>query len=492
VLTHLRYQVHKHEGAALPEELQPLADAGSAARQGELMQLVQQLQALAPPPAAPAGGGVPAQALMVELRPLQQAGAREIAAAHSQQAVAALDYRTLPQHIETQTRSAERVDADVIEIVGLLFEYVLNDEQLPDSVKALLSYLHTPFLKVALLDRQFFNLAQHPARQLLNSLVAAGERWVEPEGKHRSEVFQQIRLVVQRILDEFDDDLRQLSQLNFEFNQYLLQHARRVRLAEQRAQQAARGEDRLKEVRERVEGYLRRRTADAELPEAVRTLLFEPWASYLAFNLLRFGADSDPWRQAMEVVDSMLHYLQPQPPADDLARARLRQLHDRLEESLQHGLHTVGYDVDQGRRLIEALHGAHTAALAQPRCSAPSAAAAAADIEQTSTATEPDDPLLAELGALEFGTWFLFGADLPRREQYPLKLAWSNRRTQRYMFVNRLGQQAAMKHGPELAAALRAGELRILQPQTLQPFFERALERIAEQLRRRRPSTPPR
>src|SRR5690606_22525780 len=128
----------------------------------------------------------------------------------------------------------------------------------------------------------------------------------------------------------------------------------------------------------------------------------------------------DPWRRAVEMVDSMLHYLQPQPPADDLARVRLRQLRDRLEESLQHGLHTVGYDVDQGRRLIEALHDAHAAALAQPRCSAPSAAAAAADIEQTSTATEPDDPLLAKLGALEFGTWFLFGADLPRREQYPL------------------------------------------------------------------------
>ncbi|MFO1388905.1 hypothetical protein [Cellvibrio sp.] len=28
---------------------------------------------------------------------------------------------------------------------GMLFEYMLSDEHLPDSVKALLSYLHTPF-----------------------------------------------------------------------------------------------------------------------------------------------------------------------------------------------------------------------------------------------------------------------------------------------------------------------------------------------------------
>ena len=72
---------------------------------------------------------------------------------------------------------------------------------------------------------------QHPARLLLNALVAAGERWVEPEGKSKSDVFAQMKAVVKRILDDFDDDLGLFSQLAFEFNHYLRQHVRRVRLA---------------------------------------------------------------------------------------------------------------------------------------------------------------------------------------------------------------------------------------------------------------------
>jgi protoporphyrinogen oxidase len=91
---------------------------------------------------------------------------------------------------------------------------------------------------------------------------------------------------------------------------------------------------------------------------------------------------------------------------------------------------------------------------------------------------------MEKLSAVEFGTWFLFLANRPRKEQWEAKLAWSNPRTQHYMFVNRLGQQVAVKSGAELVADIRAGDTRILQAKTSTPFFERALERIAEQLRR--------
>ncbi len=45
--------------------------------------------------------------------------------------------------------SAQRVtavDGDVIDMVGMLFEMIVNDETLTDAVKALLSHLDTPLL----------------------------------------------------------------------------------------------------------------------------------------------------------------------------------------------------------------------------------------------------------------------------------------------------------------------------------------------------------
>lgn len=510
VLPHLRYQIRKEEAIPLPKEFAAQNSVESIAKQADLMKLVQQLQGSQGMP-PPTGIALPAQYIVSHLQPLQQRTAQALAAAQSQAAVLDSDYATLPQKIHEETRNA--VNADVIEIVGLLFEYMLNDEQLPDSVKALLSYLHTPFLKIALLDQAFFNHPQHPSRQLLNSLVAAGERWVEPEGKYRNDVYQQIKLVVQRILDEFENDLRLFSQLTFDFNNYLRQHSRRIHLAEQRALQAARGEDTLKDIRRRVENYLQQKIGELAVPDAVRTLLFEPWANVLAFNLLRFGSGSPQWQAAAQVVDDILNYLHPGPDAPEPACRHRQsssqpspsqqpspqpsssqpsspqqqqqdwQQRSQLEEKLSAGFQSVGYDIDSGSRLLAALHEAHRERLARP---APQhATIKPADIDAAAApGPTPRDAVIERLSALEFGTWFLFLANRPRKEQWEAKLAWSNPRTQHYMFVNRLGQQVAVKSGAELAADIRSGNTRILQARTQTPFFERALERIAEQLRR--------
>ncbi|MDJ0807760.1 MAG: DUF1631 family protein, partial [Gammaproteobacteria bacterium] len=73
----------------------------------------------------------------------------------------------------------DAADEDTIDLVGMLFEYMLKDENLPNVVKALLSRLHTPLLKVAVVDRDFFTHSQHSARMLLNNMTSAGIRWVE-------------------------------------------------------------------------------------------------------------------------------------------------------------------------------------------------------------------------------------------------------------------------------------------------------------------------
>lgn len=478
VLPHLRYQIRKDETQQLPAELAPHHAPATLSKQADLMALVQQLQRSIGVARAPVFNPLPAQELIVGLQPLQQHSAQTLTAAKTAAALLTTEYGKLSASIQNETRRAARVDADVIEIVGLLFEYVLNGEQLPDSAKALLSYLHTPFLKVALMDKAFFNSPQHPARQLLNALIAAGERWIEPGEKNRSDVYQQMKAVVQRILDDFDSDLRLFSQLAFDFNHFLRLHARRVRLAEQRAQQAARGEDTLKEIRQRVERYLQQKLEGVHLPSDVRTLLFEPWANFLAFNLLRYGANSAQWEAAARVVDDLLVYLHPQ----GIAASRLAELHAALDTRLGDGFHTVGYEATTAHHLLDALHKAHRERLSlKPIPPHP----ANIDAPLVSGGADGDDPLLLKLEQLEFGTWFLFLADRPRKEQVQAKLAWSNIRTQHYMFVNRLGQQSAVRAGAELASDIRAGRTRILLEQPNIPFFEKALERIVDQMRRR-------
>lgn len=495
VLPNLNYQIRKTPEeilADLPEELKNQLSQVSMQKQLDLIHAIQLLQSrLRPQPAIQrpySVSALPAAQVLASIQQLQHNASVLLSGLDTQQAVAASNTEQLRQQVEAQIRRSDDIDENVIEIVGLLFEYMLNDQQLPDSVKTLLSYLHTPFLKIALIDKDFFNRPEHPARQLLNSLVAAGERWVEPSGKRKSEVFEQIRKIVHRVLKEFDNDIRLFSVLAFEFNQYLRQHSRRIRMTEQRAMQAAQGENKLKEIRLKVETYLKARVGSIHLSPAVETLLFEPWANFLAFNLLRFGSRSLQWRQAAQVVDDILWYCLPHDTqADFHAQKRIEELQQMLPEALKTGFDTVGYDTRQGQRLIDMLAQRQSNTLVdKPAPSVPAAAPVDIDtvkIDQQVAAAIHADPLLAKLKNVAVDTWFEFNASSNEPQQ--VKLAWANTKTFHFMFVNKIGQQVAIKSGQQLAAELRSGQTRKLAALGDKPFFEKAMERVLEQLKQR-------
>ena len=132
-----------------------------------------------------------------------------------------------------------------------MFEYMLKEENLPNVVKALLSRLHTPLLKVAVLDRNFFTQAQHPARKLLNDMAAAGRRWVEETNIERG-IFPKMKEIVDRLLVEFEEDVGIFDSLLQEFSKSVTELQQRARLVEHRNAEAAEGQDKLQAARARA------------------------------------------------------------------------------------------------------------------------------------------------------------------------------------------------------------------------------------------------
>ena len=294
--------------------------------------------------------------------------------------------------------------------------------------------------------------------------------------------------MVLRLLADFDDDMQLLSQLVTEFNHYLRQHAHRIHLAEKRSAQAAQGENKLKEIRLKVDRYLRQTIANIQLPKHIQALLFEAWANFLSFNLLRFGSRSAHWREAAQVVDDILWYCQAHNTHTDThARMRIDELQTSLPKLLQHGLDTVGYDNTQGKRLIKALVDLQHPHAAQQRPHPPRAPTAT-DIDQleafdSAQSAQLKDPLIQLLATTALETWFSFNCKAKNSQQ--LKLAWSNPDTLHFMFVNRLGRQVAIKTGQQLATEIRSGDTKILKKLDNKPFFEAAMEQVVEQLKHR-------
>lgn len=406
----------------------------------------------------------------------------------NKQTVAEMNRQVMEQIVSENEKGAlEADDMQTIDLVGLLFEYMLSDEHLPDSVKAVLSYLHTPFLKIAFIDKDFFEQPEHPARVLLNSLAEAGARWVGNDGSDQYDIFAKIKTTVFHLLQEFKNDVRIFAETLIEFNSYTRNVARRQELMERRALEKAQGEERLREAKIQVNDEVRKRTDGKEMPSAILLLLLQPWSDYLSFVLLRYSDKSDAWQKALKVIDDLLWTLEPK----TLQVEKAKQMHIQADllAAIEKGFETIGYEQAKGRKLLDAVSSLQRLALLS-RKAEPAPAPMRSRLETMATEkaggksferqviTPDEQRFIDSLKMVEFGTWFEFEGG--KR----LKVAWYNKKTQHYMLVDQQGRKVSLTSSLELARQMLASTAKVISGST-KPFFERALENIYNTLNER-------
>ena len=423
--------------------------------------------------------------LQTEAVPLTQAGAVTPAE------LTPVDISDVVAHLKSQLAEGGETDAAVgrsdmetIDLVGMVFEYMLNDENIPDTVKTLLSYLHTPFLKVAFIDPDFFERTEHPARVLLNTLADAGAKWVSNDGTSQFDIYDQIKGMVNQVLKEFDNDIKVITSLLFEFNSYVKKVSRKQELTEKRAKEKAEGENKLREMKLKVNDEVRSRIRGRELPSAVLLLLLQPWSDYLTFVLLRHGEQSERWVDGVHLVDDVLWCIDHK--ADDSEKVEQRERLSAILESLKSGFEMIGYEASKGEKLLESFCSmCELAQKSLPAEPAPepmrneleriAAEKAGQHVHEDEEVTPEEAQMVESLKMIEFGTWFEFEGG--KR----LKVAWYNGRTSHYMLVDQMGKRVDMESGLALARKMIAGTAKIISGSS-KPFFERALENIYHKL----------
>lgn len=449
------------------------------------------------PPAATATTTYSASELLEALNRLQRESAQELAQRLRQpQPVEALK-ADLHRQLEAgaaqpgSTRLTDQ-EADVIDLVGMVFDFILDDENLPDSCKTTLSHLHTPYLKVALQDKQLFTQHHHPARKLLNAMAQAGVLY-GGEGEERS-LLAKMHWVVERVIQDFVGDLSLFDALLGEFNEYVANLRQKVELRERRAMEAARGRDRLLAAREQALEAIAQVTRDRDLPQLVRNFLELSWCDALTFIALRNGEHSEEWKRACQVGDQLAWSVT---PLDEAGREHLQALRLGLLDELRKGLEVLGgYHEDGIRRLLQDLVACqHAIQAKQPQVAAqlkqelpesPLSAMLGAEghtLDRTSgdALSERARVLVKELGQVEFGTWFEFHDVTPPRR---LKLSWFSPTTRNYMFVDHTGQRVAVKPIVQLAREMEAGKVRLVPTEHAAPLMDRALSAIYRVLQR--------
>ncbi|BAN46699.1 DUF1631 domain-containing protein [Metapseudomonas resinovorans] len=416
-----------------------------------------------------------------------------------------------------RTRVVGQVDDDVINLVSMLFEFILDDRTLPDSLKALIGRMQIPMLKVALLDKTFFSRGSHPARRLLNEIASAALGWVEQDDAQRDSLYHRIEQVVQRLLNDFVDDPAIFSELLADFLSYTGDERRRSELLEQRTRDAEEGRAKAELARRQVEDALNQRLLGRTLPEVVVRLLQEAWSKVLLLTCLKHGVSSDEWTATLQTMDDLIWSVESHEGPE--ARARLLELVPGLLKSLRDGLASAAFDPFATSEFFSQLEALHVQAFQRLRKPEPvevladdglespplllelpseseaqdeSEPAMVAVIEEIvlaapgeSPTQEPevsladDDEALGFVDNLRVGSWVEFQED----EEHKLrcKLAALIKPTGKYIFVNRTGMKVLEKTRMGLAVEFRRSAIRLLDDALL---FDRALESVIGNLRR--------
>lgn len=389
-------------------------------------------------------------------------------------------------HLKQQARPDARhklahKDADTVDVVGMIFRYMLDDPKIPDLVKSLLSHLHTPYLKLALLDGRFLDDQQHPARVLLNQMADTGMRWVVDE-KDRV-ALPKLKSIVDTILRGFIDDVSLFERLLEDFNRFREGLEKRAEMVERRNREAQEGIERLSGAKQKAMQEIGERSRGFSVPLQIQQLLEKPWADFLAFNYLRNGEQSLSWKAALKVVDGVLWSVQ---GGNSRSRDEFQRHQQQLEQSIAEGLRTIGYDNDAAQELLRALAEAQELAfqgmpIAAPPPPQPVIAPVADPVE--APLSEAEQEIAEQLrNRTEFGTWFEF--DRPGQKPHLVKLAWYSRASGHFMFVTPAGIKHSVETLPNLVRGMADGRVRLAQPEK-RSFMERAYTAILNTLRLR-------
>ncbi|MFU8817905.1 MAG: DUF1631 domain-containing protein, partial [Pseudomonadales bacterium] len=232
-----------------------------------------------------------------------------------------------------------RSDEDVVNFIGMLFDYILNDRNLAIPMKALIARLQIPIVKLAILDKAFFEQSSHPARQLLNELSSAGIGWSSANELKRDAVYDKVESIVIRVMNGFNENPQIFTQLLDELRAFRSQDSARSARIEQRVKETESGKARTLAAKQEVQQFINQRAAGLRLPRDIGRFLSDVWSRVLVYASLTEGQASPAWSALTSTLQDLLWSVQ---PLDDPQQMNLRDdSRDTLLQRLGAGMGVI-------------------------------------------------------------------------------------------------------------------------------------------------------
>lgn len=388
----------------------------------------------------------------------------------------ALNYK-LDQVAKQQHQQVHALDQHIVDVVMMLFDFVLEDPAMPASMKVIVARLQIPILQVAVGDRVFLSDRSHPVRSLLNNLSRAAMRWADDEDYSSGSLYGMIEHSVNRIVSSQEQNAALYAEVNRDFLDYQRSEESAAKIAEERLNQVTRGQEQLTICRQRVSTELDRLMND-QVPVAVYTILSGAWRDVLTLTLLREGEDSSSWTKMLRVAERLIDSVIPR--TQEWERQKIMRDIPLLLADLREGFFSISYDAGKTASLLKQLQLCHIAVLRgssprmQPGFRKHGQDQLFADTEYS------DDSHLLMAESLELGQWLSWLQQ--DGKEMRAKLSWRSEIADLLLFVDSHGRKVIEMSNEDLGHLFHTAQARVIR-EIDEPIMDRAMRSVYNMLR---------
>ncbi|HJV51255.1 MAG TPA: DUF1631 family protein [Noviherbaspirillum sp.] len=258
-----------------------------------------------------------------------------------------------------------------MEVVGMLFEFILDDEQVPAPLRAQIGRLQIPILKAALLDSTLMHDEAHPARRLLNRMASAAVA-SDPAGADGRQLGAEIERIADEILQEFDGDVSIFKTALAQFESFLSQHLRQDQELTARGIEAVESAEKISILLANLTGELCDLLLPMNVDKRISDFIISAWPHVLAraaWEDRENGIDSEhpdsAFRSYRAVLPDLLWSIQDKQNPQDRS-ALIRLLPDQVRR-LNKAMQLIQLPEDECRAVMDQLVEMHTRVLRGPQ-----------------------------------------------------------------------------------------------------------------------------
>jgi len=210
------------------------------------------------------------------------------------------------------TKRINQIAEKTIDFIELIFDAIIDDEDISDAIKTLLLRLQIPIIKASMSDQEFFIYDDHPARILLDTVADVGVGITD----HTDEMYVHLDKIISNILGEYELTTETFQHALDALNTVIEEQEAVARAIEEEQQQQLLR----KHARATVLKALRATTTGKILPEAVHALILKRWPTLMFNHYIKKGKENNEWVNLVLTLRHIVDSVQPLSSPEQLAK----------------------------------------------------------------------------------------------------------------------------------------------------------------------------